>query len=236
VRAADEAFLFKSAVKELAAQQGLVATFMAKPRTDWAGSSCHVHMSLRDAEDRGVFFDADAEHGFSARMRAFIAGSLAGMAELTALHAPTINSYRRFTPYSWAATTATWAIDNRSVGLRAISESEHGTRVEHRQAGGDANPYLVAAAALAAGLDGIERALEAPQPTDADVYALPPGRVPALPTSLAEATDALARSELAREWLGADFVGHYVAMKRAELQASALAVTDWEVARYLQAL
>jgi glutamine synthetase len=236
LRAADDAFLFKSAVKELAAQQGLVATFMAKPRTDWAGSSCHVHMSLTDPDGRGVFFDADAECGFSATMRAFIAGSLEGMRELTALHAPTVNSYRRFTPYSWAATTATWAIDNRSVGLRAIGEGEHGTRVEHRQAGGDANPYLVAAAALAAGLDGIERGLEAPEPTDADVYALPPGAVPALPTSLHEATDALARSELAREWLGADFVDHYVAMKRAELRASALAVTDWEVARYLQAL
>ena len=236
LHAADEAFLFKSAVKELAAQQGLVATFMAKPRTDWAGSSCHVHMSLTDADGRGVFFDAVADDGFSATMRAFIAGSLAGMRELTALHAPTTNSYRRFTPYSWAATTATWAVDNRSVGLRAISEGESGTRVEHRQAGGDANPYLVAAAALAAGLDGIERGLEAPGPTDADIYALPPGAVPALPTSLAEATDALARSELARDWLGADFVGHYVAMKRAEIAASALAVTDWEVARYLQPL
>jgi glutamine synthetase len=229
LEAADDAFLFKSAVKELVAQQGLIATFMAKPHTDWAGSSCHIHMSLGE----GVLHDGD---GMTETMRRFIGGSLGAMRELTALHAPTINSYRRFGPYSWAATTATWSVDNRSTGLRAIVEGREGTRLEHRQAGGDANPYLVAAAALAAGLDGIERGIEPPPSTDADVYALAPGAVPALPTSLAEATDALAASEVARDWLGADFVGHYVEMKRGELRAAATAVTDWEVARYLEAL
>jgi glutamine synthetase len=231
LEAADDAFLFKAAVKELAAQQGLVATFMAKPHTDWAGSSCHVHMSFAGGE----LFDAAAERGISRTMRHFLGGSIAGMAELTALHAPTINSYRRFTPYSWAGTTATWGVDNRSTGLRAILEGETGTRVEHRQAGGDANPYLVAAAALAAGLDGIERGIEPPPASDADVYALPAAQAPPLPASLTEATEALAASALARDWLGEDFTSHYVAMKRAEVQAAAAAVTDWEVARYLDA-
>ena len=236
VEAADNAFLFKAAVKEIAAQQGLVATFMAKPNAEWAGSSCHVHVSLRDEAGRGVFHDPDAPHGVSPTMRRFAGGALETMAELTALMAPNVNSYKRYGPYSWAATTATWGIDNRSTGLRAICEGEHGTRLEHRQAGGDANPYLAVAATLAGGLAGIERDIDAPELTDADVYALPAGAVPALPSTLAAATDALAASAVARDWLGEDFVGHYVEMKRAEVDAAALAVTDWEIARYLEAL
>jgi glutamine synthetase len=217
LQAADEAFLLKSAVKEIAGRQGLLATFMAKPRADWPGSSCHLHLSLRDA-------DASVTHHF-------VGGLLAGMADLTALMAPTPNSYRRFVPSSWAATTATWSVDNRSAGVRALAD-----RVEHRQAGADANPYLAAAAALAAGLDGVQRACEPPPPVDGDVYALPDGAVPSLPATLAEATDLLERSALARDWLGDDAVDHYVAMRRAELAAQAAAVTDWETARYLEAL
>jgi glutamine synthetase len=218
LQAADEAFVLKSAVKEIAERQGLLATFMAKPRSDWPGSSCHLHLSLRD--------------GAPSTMRHFIGGLLAGMAELTALMAPTPNSYRRFVPYSWAATTATWSGDNRSAGVRALA-----TRVEHRQAGADANPYLALAAALAAGLDGVERACEPPAPLDGDVYALPDDdALPHLPATLREATDLLERSALAREWLGDDVVEHCVAMRRSELAAQAAAVTDWETARYLEAL
>ena len=214
LQAADEAFLLKSAVKEIAARQGLLATFMAKPRSDWPGSSCHLHLSV--GED----------------MRHFIGGLLEGMAELTAILAPTPNSYRRFVPHSWAGTTATWGADNRSAGLRTIGAG----RVEHRQAGADANPYLALAAVLAAGLDGLERGCEPPPPVDGDVYALSGGAARALPATLAEATDLLERSALARDWLGDDVVDHYVAMRRAELAAQAAAVTDWETARYLEAL
>jgi len=235
LKAADDAFLFKTAVKELAAQQGLMATFMAKPRSDWAGNSCHVHLSLADEGRQPVFFDANAEHGISSVMRNFIGGMVSTANELTAIMAPTVNSYRRFTPYSWAATTATWGIDNRSTGLRAVCERE-ATRIEHRQAGGDVNPYLAAAAALAGGLHGVAQQIEPPQLTDADVYALPTGAVPALPKTLDEATERLAASQMAREWLGEDFVAHYVEMKRAECEVHRHAVTDWEVARYLEAL
>jgi glutamine synthetase len=217
MRAADEATLLKSAVKEIASQQGLLATFMAKPRTDWPGSSCHLHLSLRDAA--------------ASTMRHFLGGLLAGMAELTAFMAPTPNSYRRFVGHSWAGTTATWGVDNRSAGVRVL-----GTRVEHRQAGADANPYLALAAALAAGLDGVRREREPPAPVDGDVYALPAGAAPALPATLGEATDLLERSALARDWLGDDVVDHCVAMRRGELAAQAAAVTDWETARYLEAL
>ena len=110
------------------------------------------------------------------------------------------------------------------------------TRVEHRQAGADANPYLAVSAALAAGLDGVRRGCEPPPPVDGDVYALADGAVPPLPASLGEATDLLERSALARDWLGDDVVEHCVAMRRAELAAQAAAVTDWETARYLEAL
>jgi glutamine synthetase len=215
--ATDEAVLLKSAVKEIAARQGLLATFMAKPRSDWPGSSCHLHVSLLESTP--------------ATMRHFLGGLLDGMAELTALLAPTPNSYRRFVPYSWAATTATWGEDNRSAGVRAL-----GTRVEHRQAGADANPYLAAAAALAAGLDGVQRGCEPPPPVGGDIYALAAGTAAALPTTLGEAADLLERSALARDWLGDDVVDHCVTMRRAELAAQAAAVTDWETARYLEAL
>jgi glutamine synthetase len=223
LRAADEAFLLKSAVKEIAARHGLLATFMAKPRSDWPGSSCHLHLSLGE--------------GTPAAMRHFLGGLLEGMAELTAILAPTPNSYRRLQPYSWAATTATWSVDNRSAGVRAIGDGDGDgiARVEHRQAGADANPYLAAVAALAAGLDGVQRACEPPPPVDGDVYALADGAVPALPATLGAATDQLERSALARDWLGDDVVDHCVAMRRAELAAQSAAVTDWETARYLEA-
>ena len=111
-----------------------------------------------------------------------------------------------------------------------------GTRLEHRQPGGDVNPYLATAVTLAAGLHGIAEGIEPDDLIDDDVYALPAGSVRGLPRSLAEATDLLEGSSLAREWFGDDFVGHFVAMKRAELDAQAAAVTDWEVSRYLEAL
>ncbi len=233
--AADQALLLKTAVKEIAAQEGLTATFMAKPRSDWPGNSCHLHLSLL-ADRRHVFHDPGAPDGASPEMRSFIGGLLASMAELTAVMAPTPNSYRRLGPYSWAATTATWGVDNRSAGLRAVGDDASTRRVEHRQAGGDANPYLATAAALAGGLHGIEEGCGAPDPSPGDLYALPAGALPELPRSLGEATDRLEASELAREWLGADFVEHYVALRRAELAAQALAVTDWETSRYLEAL
>jgi glutamine synthetase len=234
--AADDAFLFKSGVKEVAAQSGWLATFMAKPNSDWAGNSCHIHMSLRDGEGRGVFFDPDGENGVSRVMRHFAGGVLATMREFTAIMAPTPNSYRRYSPYSWAGSTATWGIDNRSVGLRAIVEGEAGTRLEHRQAGGDVNPYLASAVVLAGGLHGIANAIEPTDLVDHDVYARPADTVPGLPGSLEVAIGELERSEVARDWLGDDFVDHFVVMKRAELDAQAQFVTDWEVSRYLEPL
>lgn len=233
--AADHAFLFKSGVKEIAARHDLLATFMAKPNTNWAGNSCHVHISLRDLEGRGIFYDPAEPEAVSATLRHFAGGILSTMREFTALMAPTPNSYRRYVPYSWAGTTATWGIDNRSVGLRVIRDGEHGTRVEHRQPGADANPYIATAAALAAGLHGVKHAIEPDELRTDDVYAQPDGQLVRLPRTLAKAVDLLETSQPARDWFGNDFVDHYVHMKRAELDAQSIAVTDWEVARYLEA-
>ena len=168
-------------------------------------------------------------------MGSFIAGTLEHMAELTALMAPTVNSYRRFVPHSWAATTETWGIDNRTAGLRAVCDGVDRTRVEHRQAGGDVNPYLAIAACLGAGVDGIQRRRPAPAPAEGDLYA-DAGAASALPRTLGRALGLLEASDLARNWLGPEFVAHFVAMRRAELAAQATAVTDWETARYLLAL
>ncbi|KGI66484.1 glutamine synthetase family protein [Mycolicibacterium rufum] len=236
LRAADDAFLFKSAIKEVAAQQDLLATFMAKPSSDWAGNSCHIHMSLRDTDGAALFFDREAPDQLSNTLRHFTGGILASMREFTALMAPTPNSYRRYVPYSWAGTTTTWGVENRSVGVRIIRDGESGTRLEHRQPGGDANPYLATAAALAGGLHGLAQEIDPGEMTVGDVYGAPPGRHTGLPTTLGEALDLLEDSAVAREWFGDDFVEHFVAMKRAELQAQSLAVTDWEVARYLESI
>ncbi len=233
---ADNAFLFKSGVKELAAQNDLLATFMAKPTTSWAGNSCHVHISLRDDRDRGVFFDADDPEQLSTTMRHFAGGVLSTMRDFTALMAPTPNSYRRYVPYSWAGTTATWGVDNRSVGLRAIREGEHGTRLEQRQPGGDANPYLATAATLAGGLHGLVNEIDPGELNKGDVYSQTAEQLTMLPTDLTEAVELLEGSRVAREWFGDDFVDHYVHMKRAEVKAQSIAVTDWEVARYLEAM
>jgi glutamine synthetase len=232
----DDAFLFKSGVKEVAAQHDLLATFMAKPSSSWAGNSCHVHISLRDMQDRGVFFDPEEPEQLSVTMRHFAGGVLSTMRELTALMAPTPNSYRRYVPYSWAGTTATWGIDNRSAGLRVIREGERGTRLEHRQAGGDANPYIATAAVLAGGLHGIANRIEPRELSFVDVYSGPDDEATRLPHDLGEAVTLLERSRAARDWFGDDFVDHYVLMKRAELEAQSVAVTDWEVARYLEAM
>lgn len=235
LEAADEAFLYKTAVKQFALSRGLMATFMAKPQSHWAGNSCHLHQSLWHGAVN-AFYDENNYYGFSDVMRKYAGGQMTTLSELTAFYAPTPNSYKRYVPYSWASTTATWGIDNRTTGLRAIREGPQGTRLENRLAGGDANPYIVAAAAIAGGLYGIEHTIAPPELYQLDAYAASEGTLPPLPRTLGHALDCLANGCMAKDYLGQDFVEYYRLCKQAELRSAELAVTDWDVKRYMEML
>ena len=233
MQSADSAFLYKNAIKELAHREGLLATFMAKPRTDWPGSSCHLHQSLRSLDDGQPLLAAGPHLGdLTDDGRHYIAGQLATLREFMALLAPTTNAYKRLIPYSWAGTSVSWGHDNRSTALRVVGSSATARRIEHRVCGADINPYLAMAACLAGGLHGIENNLEPPDPVTGDAYAH--ACVEPLPRSLGEALDLFEASDIARAAFGDDFVDHYVAMKRYEVLTAATTVTDWEVRTYLE--
>lgn len=231
LRAADNAALFKVAMKQIAHRHGLSVTFMAKWKADLPGASGHLHQSLWN-DDRNAFYDARAPHGMSRTMRAYIAGQLSVMRELTALYSPTINSYKRYVPGVWAPLVASWGVENRTAAVRVIgTEDPTAIRIEYRQTAADMNPYLAMAASLGAGLYGIERDLALPEETRGEPEDSGPGR---LPRSLREATDLLAKSSAARKILGAEFVDHYVATRQWEARAFERAVTDWELRRYFE--
>jgi glutamine synthetase len=230
--AADQAALFKVAMKQIAHRHGLAVTFMAKWNASLPGSSGHIHQSLYQG-DRNAFHDPRAPRGMSKVMRSYVAGQLALMRELTALYSPTINSYKRYVPGVWAPLAATWGVENRTCALRVIGTGDPSAiRVEYRQTAADMNPYISMAASLAAGLHGIEQELELPPETVGD-----PGEGEGprrLPRTLHEATELLDRSRVARRLLGAAFVDHYVATRRWETRAYDRAVTDWELSRYFE--
>ena len=230
--AGDKAALFKTAVKEIAARQNLIPTFMAKWNPDLPGSSGHLHQSLWDRDKSHNLFHTTEAGGMSAVMQHYIAGLVTNLSELTAVVCPTINSYKRTVPGAWAPINVTWGIDNRTTAVRAIPGGTKSTRIELRLAGADINPYLAMAASLAAGLDGIERKLELPPPT-VDAYA---GGAPRLPRNLSDATKLFRESAMARRWLGEDFVDHFAATREWEVRQFEKAVTDWELARYFESV
>jgi glutamine synthetase len=229
LRAADKAALFKTAVKEIAHRHGLMPCFMAKWNEKLPGSSGHVHLSLWDGQ-RNVF--ADGAGGLSKAMEQAIAGQVTLMPELTAVIAPTVNSYKRMVEGAWAPTTATWGVENRTTALRAIPGSAKATRIEYRQAAADMNPYLAMAVAIGSALWGIECGLTPPPPVRGNAYEAK--AAPRLPRSLAEATARLRESAAARELLGPEFVEHYARTREWEVRQFERAVTTWELERYLE--
>jgi len=231
LESADRGMLFKSGAKEICAQAGTVPTFMAKYSDEMDGCSGHIHQSLWRA-GANAFADAGEAHQMSAAMRAYIAGALTTMPELFALYAPNINSYKRYVSGSWAPTSATWGVENRTAALRAIGGASGAVRIEHRVPGADVNPYLGFAACLAGGLHGIEAGLEPPPPVQADVYSV--AGLPELPRTLDSAIDLLNKSAVARDFLGDPFVDHYVSMRRWEVEKHRRAVTGWERMRYFE--
>ncbi len=233
--AADKAALFKTAVKEIAARHGLTACFMAKWNEALPGCSGHLHQSVWDlAGERNLFAGEGGPHGLSADLAAYVAGQLALLPELTALACPTVNSYKRAVPHTWAPTAATWGVENRTCALRVIRPSESATRVEFRVPGADMNPYLALAASVASGLWGLRTRPELPPPVTGNAY--DDGKAKALPRDLGEAAVALRDGRAARDLLGAEFVDHYARTREWEWNKYRRAVTDWELARYFEAV
>jgi glutamine synthetase len=238
--AADGHALFKHAAKAIAYQRSCAVTFMAMPDQFQAGSGCHLHLSLRDEAGSPCTAAPDGGQAgteLSDRARGFLAGLLAFSPELTLMHAPVVNSYRRLQPGGWAPSSATWGYDNRAVMVRVVG-SGPSLRMELRLPGADANPYLTIAAALAAGIGGLDEQTELPAatlPTDMPPTAsgvgpdVPSPGAGVVPMDLTEAIQRFAGSKLAGRAFGEGIRQHVASMARHQLALARRAVTDWEL-------
>ncbi len=234
---ADRAFRFKALVKELAARDGLLATFMGKPFNDDEGSGFHLHISLVDRDGVNACEDVSGSEGLAAVTRHFIAGVIEHCPAMMVFFNPTVNAYRRIRAEALVPTRASWGHDHRMTLVRVPRERGSATRLEVRVGDGTANPYLAYAAALAAGLDGIRRELEPPAPIEGMIYDLPEAdQGAALPTTFQEALDALADDAVITEALGTRLVDTFRTIKAAELERFRAWVTDWEFAEYSKRL
>lgn len=221
---ADRHVIYKQGFKEIAWSQGLAVTFMAKWRADLAGSSMHLHLSLW--QDGKNLFATDGDV-----YRHFLGGWMRHARALAPFYAPYPNSYKRYVYQSWAPTRIAWSRDNRTAGFRLVGNGQS-RRLECRLPGADANPYLAYAATLAAGLDGIDNALEPPDEFVGDAYEATD--VPLVPANLHEATDELEQSTMLRQAFGQGAVDHYVHFFRTEQRKYDESVSDWERARYFE--
>ncbi|MEY9886390.1 glutamine synthetase [Catenulispora sp. MAP12-49] len=226
----DDHTVYKTGAKEIASQEGVSLTFMAK-YNEREGNSCHIHLSLRDREGSPVMA-GDGPHGFSPVMEHFLAGQLAGLRDFSLLLAPNVNSYKRYVAGSFAPTAIAWGRDNRTCALRVVG---HGSslRFENRVPGGDVNPYLAVAALIAAGLHGVENRLELEPEFAGNAYA---SDAPRVPSNLRDAIEAFEGSQLAADAFGKDVVAHYAHAGRVELAAYDSEVTDWERRRGFERL
>jgi glutamine synthetase len=228
----DRHVIFKQCLKEIAELAGMSLTFMAKPDASQAGSSCHIHLSLwRDGANA---FPGNQQLGrakVSDAFRWFLGGWIAHVPDLMVFYAPTINSYKRYVDASWAPTRLAWSYDNRTAGFRVVGSAES-LRIECRIPGADCNPYLVYAAALASGLDGIANDMRPPAEFRGDAYHA--SELPQVPRTLSEAIGRFEDSEFCRRAFGAEVVKHYAHFFRTEQAAYDRAVTDWERSRYFE--
>ncbi|WP_225101662.1 glutamine synthetase family protein [Streptomyces sp. CoH27] len=228
--AADRAFRFKAAVKELARKEGNLATFMAKPFGDAGGSGFHLHLSCNDADGQNAFDDPAGSYGLSATARHAIAGILAHAPALAALANPTVNSYKRFGPDTLAPWLIDWGLDNRSAMVRIPPERGGGARLELRLGDASANPYLLIAGTIAAASLGVQAGEEPPAPLEG--YGYDTSRAALLPQSLSAALDALESDTALTDLLGKDFTTSFLTYKRDELERFGRHVTDWEFTEY----
>ncbi|MCL7379170.1 glutamine synthetase family protein [Streptomyces sp. 35G-GA-8] len=226
----DQHAIYKNGAKEIASQEGVSLTFMAK-YNEREGNSCHIHLSLQDEHGTHVMA-GDGPGGMSPVMRHFLAGQLAALRDFSLLYAPTINAYKRFQPGSFAPTAVAWGYDNRTCSLRVVGHGRS-LRFENRLPGGDVNPHLAVAGLVAAGLYGIENELELPEPCAGNAYTSTYEQVP---TTLREAAELWENSPIARAAFGDEVVAHYRNMARVEVEAFDAAVTDWELRRSFERL
>jgi glutamine synthetase len=234
---ADRAFRFKSLVKEMAARDGLLATFMGKPFNGDEGSGFHLHISLCDPDGRNRSEDVAHPSGLADATRHFIAGVIEHCAAMMVFFNPTVNAYRRINAEALVPTRACWGHDHRMTLVRVPRERGPATRLELRLGDGTANVYLAYAAALAAGLDGIRRGLEPPAPIEGFLYDLPEdAQGKALPTTFQEALEALSEDHVITAALGERLIETFKVVKAAELERFRAWVTDWEFAEYAQRL
>jgi glutamine synthetase len=225
LQTADDHTIYKNGAKEIAAQEGVSITYIAK-FNELEGNSCHIHLSVAGQDGSALF--ADQPEVFDQ----FVAGQLACMRDLTLLFAPHVNSYKRYAEGSFAPTAVAWGRDNRTCSMRVVGHGP-GLRVENRLPGADINPYLAIAAMIAAGLHGIDAGLELEPALEGNAYVSDKPRVPA---TLRDARDLFAGSTVARDAFGPEVVEHYVNHARVELAAFESAVTDWERRRGFERL
>ncbi|MFB3737810.1 MAG: glutamine synthetase family protein [Candidatus Velamenicoccus archaeovorus] len=232
---ADRHMLFKLAIRALAARAGMAATFMARPFGDTTGSSCHVHLSLLDADERNVFHDGEAERGVSPVLHHAVGGLLAHAPECMLFYAPTVNSYRRTTSGEFSGNGLSWGYDTRMASCRVLAEGADGTRLEWRVPGADVDPYLAIAAVLASTADGIERGIDPGAPLMGRDYER---EVPPLPATLGEAVERFRQGPFPAEAFGKDVVAHYAEAGRWEWSRFLApdAVTEWERRRYFDVI
>ncbi|HEY6396080.1 MAG TPA: glutamine synthetase family protein, partial [Solirubrobacteraceae bacterium] len=229
----DAAFSFKTAVKELAHQEGLIASFMSKPVSDGAGCGAHNHIGLLGRESgENAMVDTRDAFGLSRVARSFVAGQLRHARAIYALLAPTVNCMKRRRTHTFSPTNISWGLEDRSAFVRLKGGSSESRHVENRAPTGLSNPYLASAALLGAGVLGIVDELELEAP------AAPPAEEdeskPKLPTSVHESLAALESDEKIAGLLGEEFVKAYAVMRRHELQRFEDHVTDWELQEYLE--
>ena len=232
LEAADRAVLFKSAVKEIGHRFGIMPSFMAKWNQAYPGCSGHIHQSLSDGR-KNLFHDPKGRFSMSPLFQSYVAGQVECLLEFGPLLWPTVNSYKRLVDGFWAPVKPTRGVDNRTVSFRVISGTPKSARLETRCPGSDVNPYLAMAASLAAGLHGIEQKL---QLTSAPAEGANGGARdgPRAPRTLDETTRRFRKSEIARDWLGGEFVDHFSATREWEWRQWLDGVTDWELKRYFE--
>jgi len=234
IESADKASLFKTFSKIEMQRQGKLATFMAKWSEKYPGQSGHIHISLRDREGKGVFYDKDTPNHCSEIMVNFLGGVQRQLPHFLALVAPTINSFRRLIPGFWAPTDASIGIDNRTCAIRVVPGSENSHRMEFRIGAADANPYLVLSAVIASGLWGIENNIQPERFVEGNAYEQTFPESLKFPATLWDAAQRLKASSVARERFGDAFVEHFAATREWEEREFRKHISQWEMDRYFE--